>query len=83
MKGIRLSHGAVFVTDGVSTVALYPSGECSIARITYHTLEYSLASENPDTWEYLYEDDIRALPNGGYEKICAAFEKIKRRNLRD
>ena len=76
MKGIKLSHGAVFVYDGLFTVKLSRSGECGPSPITYQVLEWDLRTESPDSWEYLTEGDIRGLPDGGYDKICAAFEKI-------
>ena len=74
LRGIRLSHGAVFVTDGTFTVRLLPSGECGPSPISYMVLEHDLAFEPPSTWEYLTEGDILALPNGGGEQILAAIE---------
>ena len=74
LRGIRLSHGAVFVTDGTFTVRLLPSGKCDLSPILYMVLERDLAFEPPSTWEYLTEGDILALPNGGGEQILAAIE---------
>ena len=76
MKGIRLSHGAIFVTDGLLTVRYLKSGECDISPIGYSSLEWDLRTEPPDKWEYIDENDIRALPDGAYEKITAVFERI-------
>jgi hypothetical protein len=76
MKGIRLSHGAVFVTDGCYTVRLLKSGECGPSPITYNSLEWDLRTEPPHTWDYIFEYEIENLPDGGGEKIRAAFEKI-------
>lgn len=76
MKGIRLSHGAVFVTDGVHTVRLLPSGECGTSPVLYGALEWELRCEPPHTWDYIGEWEIQNLPDGGGEKIRAAFEKI-------
>ncbi|MBQ9746908.1 MAG: hypothetical protein IJW21_08825 [Clostridia bacterium] len=76
MKGICLSHGVVFVTDGDYTVRLLPSGECEASPISYNSLEWDLRTEPPDTWDYIWESEIRALPDGGFEKISAALEKI-------
>ena len=78
MKGIRLSHGAVFVTDGRLTVRLLPSGACGISPVSYNVLEWDLRTESPDSWEYLSEAEIRALPDGGAEKILAAFDNARR-----
>ena len=78
MKGIRLSHGTVFVTDGLTTIRLLPSGECGASPIAYEVLEWDLRTEPPESWEYLTESDIRALADDGYSKICTALEKILR-----
>ena len=77
MKGIRLFRGAVFVYDGLLTVKLSKSGECGPSPIAYPVLEWDLRTEPPECWEYMTESDIRALDDGGYEKITAAFEKMR------
>ena len=76
MKGIRLSHGAVFVSDGLFTVRLLPTGECEPSHVLLQSLEWELRTEPPHTWDYMTEAEIRALPGGGYEKICAVLEKM-------
>jgi hypothetical protein len=76
MKGIRLSHGTVFVTDGNFTVRLLANGECGASPIMYSSLEWELRTEPENTWDYIYESEIRALPCGGFEKIQAAFSNI-------
>ena len=75
LRGIRLSHGAVFVTDGTFTVRLLPSGKCDLSPILYMVLERDLAFEPPSTWEYLTEGEILALPE--VEKILAAFRSLR------
>ena len=75
LKGIRLSHGAVFVTDGLFTVRHLPSGECGPSPISYGVLEHDLATEPPDRWDYLTEGEILSLPEG--EKILAAFRSLR------
>ncbi len=77
MQGIRLSHGAVFVSDGLNTVRLLPDGKCGTSPMTLPALEWDLRTEAPSTWEYLTEDDIKNLPDGGYEKIQAAFARTE------
>ena len=79
MKGIRLSHGVIFVTDGVLTVRLLPSGECGISPISYNILERDMCYEPPEYWEYLDDADISALPDGATEKILGVFEELKHR----
>ena len=77
MKGIRLENRAVFVTDGSMTVRLLPNGECGISPVLYSVLEWDLRTERPDTWEYLTEGELACLPDGGMEKILAAFAKAQ------
>ena len=76
MKGIKLSHGAIFVTDGIYTVRLSKDGRCGISPILYNNLEWDLKTERPETYEYLTERDIENLPDGGYEKIKKVFQEI-------
>ena len=76
MKGIRLSYGTVFVSDGLFTVRLLPTGECEPSHVLLPSLEWELRTEPPHTWDYMTEAEIRALPDGGFEKICAVFEKM-------
>ena len=78
MRGIRLSHGVLFVTDDHLTVRLLPSGECGASPISYEVLEWDLRTEPPDSWDYLDEAAIRALPDGGFESIRSAFAKMRR-----
>ena len=58
MKGIRLSHGVIFVSDGVHTVKIKPTGECGISPILYDSLEWEMAHESPDKYEYLTQVEI-------------------------
>lgn len=76
MKGIKLSHGVIFVTDGTYTVRLLKDGTCGTSPVLYETLEWELMTEPPSTYEYLTERDIVNLPNGGYEKIKKALNRI-------
>lgn len=78
MKGIRLSHGTIFVKDGITTVRLLKSGECGISPISYEVVEWDLRTEPPETWEYISEEEIRALPDGAYEKIAKVIEDVER-----
>ena len=76
MQGIRLSHGVIFVTDGLFTVRLLASGKCGPSPIGYHVLERDMQYESPDKWDYVSESELRDLPDGGYDKIAAEFERI-------
>ena len=76
MKGIKLSHGVIFVTDGTHTVRLLKDGTCGVSPILYETLEWDLRTERPETYEYLTSGDIVNLPDNGYEKIKQTFEEI-------
>ena len=76
LKGIRMKHGVIFVTDGLHTIRLLPSGECSASPISYAVLEHDLAFEPPTEWEYMSEWEIISLPNGDGERVKAELEKI-------
>lgn len=77
MKGIRLSHGVIFATDGLITVRLSKDGVCGASPIAYEVLEWDLRTEPPESWEYLTEAELRALDDGGYDKICATIKYIR------
>lgn len=74
LKGIRLSHGVIFVTDGRITVRLRTSGACEMSPITYPQLERDLAYEPPSKWDYLTESEILTLPES--ERIVATINEI-------
>lgn len=74
MKAIQIVNGALFVSDGTLTVRLLSSGECGPSPVMYEVLEWDLRTERPETWHYLSEGELRALPS--YAKIEAAFQKL-------
>lgn len=74
MKAIRIVNGALFVSDGTLTVRLLPSGECGPSPIMYEVLEWDLRTERPETWCYLSEGEICALPS--YAKIEQTFGEL-------
>ena len=76
MNAIKLSHGAIFVTDGLITIRVTKSGEVGLSPITYNNLEWDLRTEPPDKWEYLTQGEIESLPE--FEKITALFEKTRK-----
>ena len=76
MKGIKLSHGTIFVTDGLITVRVLKSGVVGLSPVTYHNLEWELGTEPPETWGYLTQGEIESLPE--FEKINALFEKVRK-----
>jgi hypothetical protein len=78
MKGIKLSHGVIFATDGLITVRLSKSGECEVSPIEYEVLEWDLRTEPPEKWEYVSEAELRALPDGAYDRIAAVFDKVRK-----
>lgn len=78
MKGIRLSHGVIFVSDGTVTVKVKANGECEISPISYEVLEWDLRCENPNSWDYVSEYELKALPDGLYDRIMAVFEKTRK-----
>ena len=77
MRGILLSHGALFVECDMLTVRVLPSGECGVSPILFGTLEWDLGKEPPDTWQYVSEGEIRAMEGGVYEKILAVVQNAR------
>ena len=77
MNAIKLSHGVIFITDGTYTVRYLPSGECGPSPVGYDTVEWDLRTESPFRWDYISESELRSLPDGGYERICECFAKIR------
>ena len=77
MKGIILSSGTIFVTDGLHTLRKTKSTDWQLSPILYQNVEWDLRTEPPDTWDYLTASDIKGLPDGGYEKILALLEDIQ------
>ena len=77
MRGIKLQNGTVFATDGLFTVRLLSNGECTPSPIPYMVLEWDLRTENPNTWEYLTESDIKGLSNNGGEKIATVLNEAR------
>ena len=75
MRGIRLSNGVMFVTDGISTVRIRKNGEVGFSPISYFVLEHDLCSEPSSSWEYMTEGEIKALPE--WDEVSALFEKCK------
>ena len=77
MRGVRLSHGVIFVTDGTHTVRLTPSGECDVSPILFNVLTWELEKDRPfEDWNYMSESEIRNLPDGVYQKIQTTFDRI-------
>ena len=76
MKGIRLLHGTVFVTDGLFTVRVLSDGTVESSPISYFVLERDLSTEPPDRWEYITEAEILSLPASN--EIRALFDKLNK-----
>lgn len=75
MIGIKLSHGVIFVNDGLITVRVLPSGEVGVSPVTFETLEWQLKDEPSNSYDYLTEDEIKSLKD--YDKILLEFKKVK------
>ena len=76
MKGIKLSHGAVFVYDGLFTVKLSKTGECGPSPIAYPVLEWDLRTEPPDTWDYIFESDLNESTREQIRRIVEKYRRI-------
>ena len=77
MKGIVLSFGTVFVTDGIHTLRKTKNTRWHPSPVSYQNVEWDLRAEHPDTWTYLTEDEIKNLSDGDYEKIFTLFGDIR------
>jgi hypothetical protein len=75
MRGIKLSHGVIFVNDGLITVRVLPSGEVGVSPVTFQTLEWQLKNEPLDSYDYLTEGEIESLKD--YDKILLEFKRVK------
>ena len=76
IKGIRLLRGGIlFVTDGLHTFTYTEKRGWSFAKMPYFVLEHDLATEPPESWEYISEADVRSLPDGAYEEFLLLLEK--------
>ena len=76
MKGIAYPFGTIFVTDGRYTLRKTKRTDWQISPVSFSSIEWDLRTEPPDTWTYLTEEEIKDIPDGGYEKILALFEDI-------
>ncbi len=79
MRGIKLKHGVSFIEyDGV-TIRINADGTCELSRILLPSLEWDLRTEPPETWDYIYDEDIALLGADTLEKIkqiAAEFRRI-------
>ena len=78
MRGIRLSHGVSFVEcDGV-TVRINADGTCELSPILLPSLEWTLRTEPPDTWDYIFDSDIDAYGEETRRALERIVEKYRR-----
>ena len=77
MRGIRLTHGAIFVEKDGVTVKI-SRGKCSLSPILFDSLEWDLRTEPPHTWEYMTEGDIRGLGEEIFSEITNITNEVKR-----
>lgn len=78
MKGIKIKNGATFVKCGNVTVRIIGEKKCEISPVMYESLEWELAFEPPDRWDYLSEGEIRALGDDVYYSIIDIARKVDR-----
>ena len=69
MKGIKLSHGAIFVEHNGVTVCVEPDGTCELSSRALSSVEWDLRDEPPRKWDYIYDRDVDALGDGVRAKI--------------
>ena len=77
MKGIRIRNGATFVQYEGVTVRILQDGTCALSPVLYESLEWELRTEEPDSWDYVGEYDVRAMGNGVYEKVLEIVRRTR------
>ena len=78
MKGIKIHGGALFVKRGLITLKLH-KGKWEPSPIMMEVLEWDLRTEPPETWDYIYDEDIASFGADTLEKIkqiAAEFRRI-------
>ena len=79
MRGIKLSHGVYFVEYKGVTIRINQNLICEISPILLSSLEWDLRTEPPETWDYIYDEDIASFGADTLEKIkqiAAEFRRI-------
>ena len=78
MRGIKLNHGVSFIEyDGV-TIRINADGTCVLSRILLPSLEWDLRTEPPETWDYIYDEDIASFGADTLEKIKQIAAEVRR-----
>lgn len=75
MRGIKLSHGTIFIEHRGITVKITQDGQCEISPIMLDVLEWDLRTEPPSSWDHIYESEIRSLDGGVFDKAMAVVDK--------
>ena len=61
MRGIKLKHGVIFVEHSGVTIRINADHTCELSPILLPSLEWSLQSEPPSSWDYLTQSDFDAF----------------------
>ena len=78
MRGIKLKHGVTFVeVDGV-TVRIKSDGACELSPIMLPSLEWDLRTEPPNSWDYVYDSDIKALGEDVLRQIGEIVANVRK-----
>ena len=77
IRGIKINGGATFVKYGGYTFRLNTDMTWTVSPIQYEVLEWDLRTEPPDSYDSVYEADIRGMGNGVYEGLINIYNKTK------
>ncbi len=78
MIGIRLKNGRIFIKEELFTFKVDEDGTVTPSDISFEILERGLDEGTDDSWEYLSEGEIQAIPGGVYQKVKAMSLGINR-----
>lgn len=79
MRGIKLSHGVIFIECEGVPIRINADGKCALSPIQLPSLEWDLRTEPPESWTYITQSDIDSLEEDTRQQIAhivAEFHEI-------
>ena len=76
MKGIAYPFGTIFVTDGGYTLRKTKRTDWQISPVSFSSIEWDLRTENPNTWSYLSEQEIKQRPELDFSAMSRLFTSV-------
>lgn len=75
MQGIEILNGAIFMSDGKFTLR-YSGGKWAPSPIDFDVLLWEKEKDDPNGYEYIFEDDIKNMGEECYSQMIDEFKKI-------